>query len=158
MSPDIDDAIPFDDVAALNASVSEAYGPWGPEIEITQSLIDGFADLTGDHQWIHVDVERAKSESPFGGPVAHGFLTLSLLPMLDVNPVRVKNHRSGTNYGSDRLRFLSPVVAGSRIHARSRILKAEAHPRGTLITAEVEVSVVDAEKPALIYQMQFLYS
>jgi acyl dehydratase len=157
MSPEVD-AIPFDDIAALNALVSEAYGPWGPAVEITQELINGYADLTDDHQWIHVDVERAKLESPFGGPVAHGFLTLSMLPMLDVNPVKVKGHQSGINYGSDKLRFLSPVVAGSRIHARSRITGAEIHRRGTLITADVEVAVIGAEKPALIYQMQFLYS
>jgi acyl dehydratase len=156
--PAPDEAVPFDDIEALNAMASDAFGAWGPEVEVTQELINGFADLTGDHQWIHVDVERAKAESPFGGPVAHGFLTLSLLPMLAVQPVKVKNHRSGTNYGADKLRFLSPVVAGSCIHARSRVCRADPHRRGTLITAEVEVSVVGSEKPAVIYRMQYLYS
>jgi acyl dehydratase len=153
-----DEAVAFDDIDALNALASETFGAWGPEVEVTQELINGFADLTGDHQWIHVDVERAIAESPFGGPVAHGFLTLSLLPMLAVQPVKVKNHRSGTNYGADKLRFLSPVVAGSRIHARSRVCRADPHRLGTLITAEVEVSVIGAEKPAVIYRMQYLYS
>jgi acyl dehydratase len=153
-----DEAVAFDDIEALNAMASDSFGDWGPEVEVTQELINGFADLTGDHQWIHVDVERAVAESPFGGPVAHGFLTLSLLPMLAVQPVKVKNHRSGTNYGADKLRFLSPVVAGSHIHARSRVCRADSHRRGTLITAEVDVSVVGVEKPAVIYRMQYLYS
>ena len=83
------DPIPFDDIDAVNALASEEFGEWGDSIEVTQEMIQGFADLTGDHQWIHVDVERAKAESPFGGPIAHGFLTLSLLPQLiGSGPVR----------------------------------------------------------------------
>src|SRR4051794_33105245 len=98
--------IPFDDLDAINALASDEFGEWGIEREITQDLINGFADLTGDHQWIHVDVERAKKESPFGGPIAHGFLTLSLLPQLGVNPVDLKGQTSATNYGAEGLRFL----------------------------------------------------
>ena len=80
--------IRFDDIEGLRAKVSEEFGPWGPPVEVTQAMIDKFAELTGDQQWIHVDVERAKRESPFKGTIAHGFLTLSLLPVL----------RSGSDY------------------------------------------------------------
>lgn len=158
MDESIDEAVDFDDLEALNARASDEYGPWGPEVEVTQELIDRFAELTDDHQWIHVDVERAEKESPFGGTVAHGFLTLSLLPAMKVAPIAVRNHRSGVNYGADKLRFISPVPAGSKIRARSRVCSASAHSRGTLITAEVEVTAVGSEKPALIYRMQYLYS
>jgi acyl dehydratase len=150
--------IPFDDVDALNAAASEDFGEWGREIEVTQDLINGFAELTGDRQWIHVDVERATKESPFGGPIAHGFLTLSLLPQLGVMPVKVSGARSATNYGAESLRFLSPVPAGSKIHGRGRLVKAEGRPSGgTLVTTEIEVGVVGVDKPALLYRMQLLY-
>ena len=149
--------IPFDDIDALNATATDEFGEWGKEIEVSQDLIDGFAELTGDRQWIHIDVERAKAESPFGGPIAHGFLTLSLLPQLGVSAVKLSGHRSATNYGAEGLRFLAPVPAGSMLHARARLLRAEAKPKGTLITTEVEVAVVGAEKPALLYKMQVLY-
>ena len=152
------DAIPFDDVDALNAAASEEFGEWGEPFEVTQETINQFADLTGDHQWIHVDVERAKKESPFGGPIAHGFLTLALLPRLGVGGVKITGARSATNYGAESLRFLSPVPAGSKIHARSRLVKAEARANGgTLVTNEIEVRVVGAEKPALLYRMQLLF-
>ena len=152
------DPIAFDDVDALNAAASEEFGDWGEPIEVTQEMINQFAELTGDHQWIHVDVERANRESPFGGPVAHGFLTLALLPRLGVGAVKVTGARSATNYGAESLRFLSPVPAGSKVHGRSRLMKAEARANGgTLLTSEIEVRVVGAEKPALLYRMQLLY-
>ena len=152
------DRIAFDDIDALNAAASEEFGEWGEAIEVTQDMINRFADLTGDHQWIHVDVERANRESPFGGPVAHGFLTLSLLPSLGAAAVKVSGQKSATNYGAESLRFLSPVPAGSKIRARARLVKAEARSNGgTLVTSEIEVRVVDAEKPALLYRMQLLY-
>ena len=150
-------AIPFDDIDAINATATDEFGDWGDEIEITQELINGFAELTGDRQWIHIDVERAEKESPFGGPIAHGFLTLSMLPHLGASAVRVEGHKSATNYGADGLRFLSPVPAGSKIHARARLVRAEAKPKGTLVTTQVEVGVVGTEKPALLYGMQVLY-
>ena len=150
------DAIPFDDIDAINALASDEFGEWGKEFEVTQDLINGFAELTGDRQWIHVDVERAKQESPFGGPIAHGFLTLSLIPQLGVTPVKLTGQRSATNYGAEGLRFLSPVPAGAKIHARSRVIGA-VEKKGTLVTVEIEVAVVGAEKPALLYKMQLLY-
>ena len=104
--------IAFDDIAALEKFVSDEFGDWSPELEITQEMINQFADVTGDHQWIHVDVERAKKESPFGAPIAHGFLTLSLLPMMNAKtpqPYTLTGVTNAVNYGSDKLRFLSPV-------------------------------------------------
>ena len=152
------DPIAFDDVDALNAAASEDFGEWGEPFEVTQETIDQFAELTGDRQWIHVDVERAKKESPFGGPIAHGFLTLALLPRLGVGSVKITGAKSATNYGAESLRFLSPVPAGSKIHGRGRLMKAEARANGgTLVTNEIEVRVVGAEKPALLYRMQLLF-
>src|SRR3954464_1966513 len=84
---------------------------------VTQEQVDRFADATGDHQWIHVDPERAAKESPFGGPVAHGFLTLSLLPMLLPQLLETTGFRMGVNYGTEKVRFPSPVPVGARIRA-----------------------------------------
>lgn len=152
------DTLQFDDIDGLNASASDQFGDWGPEVAVTQEMIDQFAALTGDRQWIHVDVDRAIRESPFGGPVAHGFLTLSLLPQLmGGGSLPVAGHTSVANYGAEKLRFISPVPAGSRVHGRSRLIKASVHAKGTLVTTEIEVGVVDAERPALLYSMQTLY-
>ncbi len=147
----------FDDVDALNAEAGD-FGGWGREVVVTQEMIDRFADLTGDHQWIHVDVERARRESPFGGPVAHGFLTLSLLPQLIPDEgIGITGHVNAANYGAEKLRFMAPVPAGSAVHARTRLVRAEARPRGTLVTSEVEVGVVGQDRPSLLYVMQILY-
>ena len=150
--------VKFDDVDGINALASEEFGEWGPEVEVTQDMIDAYAELTGDRQWIHVDVERARKESPFGGPIAHGFLTLSLLPTLSASALVVVGQGSAVNYGARSLRFLAPVPSGSHIHARSRVVGAETKPRGTLVTTEVEIAVVGAEKPSLLYGMQILYA
>jgi acyl dehydratase len=156
------DEIRFDDVEALKARASEEYGPFGEALEVGQEMIDRFAELTGDHQWIHVDVERARRESPFGGPVAHGFLTLSLLPRLsasarDARPFRIVGQRNVVNYGSDKLRFLSPVPAGAKVHARSRLVGVEAGGKGTRVEREVAIHVVGNERPALVYSSITLY-
>lgn len=151
------DEVAYNDIEALNARAG-AFGPWGPERQVTQEMIDQFADLTGDHQWIHVDVERAKRESPFGGPVAHGFLSLSLLPSLAGSPeLRLTGFTNAANYGAEKLRFMAPVPAGANVHARTRLVRAEAKARGTLVTSEVELAVVGAERPSLVYMMQVLY-
>lgn len=152
--------IKFDDVAALQARVSEEFGPFGGELEITQKMIDAFAELTGDRQWIHIDVERCRRESPFGGPIAHGFLTLSVLPTLSAkmrDEYMLVGMGNVVNYGSDKLRFLSPVPAGSRIHSRSRLAGVEATPKGTRVMREIAVHVVGSDKPALLYSMILLY-
>ena len=154
--------IRFDDIEGLEKKVSEDFGPFGDAVEITQQIIDDFADLTGDHQWIHVDVERAKKESPFGNTIAHGFLTLSMLPAMrltskDVIDYKVVGHGNAVNYGSDKLRFTGAVPAGARVHARVRMCGVEKKPAGTQITEEVAVHVVGEERPALIYRMLVLY-
>jgi hypothetical protein len=152
------DAIRFDDLDAINARASEEFGEFGDPVEVTQEMINAFADLTGDQQWIHVDVERTRRESPFGGPIAHGFLTLSLLPRLARSTgLRLSGQTNAVNYGAESLRFLSPVPAGSKVHARGRTVRAEAKSGGTLVTSEIDVRVVGAEKPALLYRMQVLY-
>lgn len=127
----------------------------GEEIEVsdwltvTQDMIDRFADLTGDHQWIHVDVERAAAESPFGGTVAHGALILSLATTLldfvhDDPPVG-----RGVNYGADRLRFSVPVRAGARIRGRRTIIGADRLPEGGVkVTGRVIIEVEGSDKPA----------
>jgi acyl dehydratase len=94
-------------------------------IEITQQQVNLFAEATGDHQWIHVDVERARRESPFGAPVAHGFLTLSLLPALMHNAIDMPGVKMGVNYGLNRVRFTAPVPVGSRLRARVKLLSVE---------------------------------
>ena len=152
------ESIRFDDIDRLHSHVSNSFGDWGSDIEVTQDMINRFADLTGDHQWIHVDVERAKRESPFRQTIAHGFLTLSLIPKLRGQAgFQIVGFGNATNYGADKLRFVSPVPAGVKIHARSRLVAVEAKPKGTQVTTEINVHVVGSDKPALIYVMLVLY-
>ena len=152
--------IRFDDIEALRKHVSDEYGPWGTEIGVTQEMIGAFAELTGDRQWIHIDVERCKKESPFGTTIAHGFLTLALLPTLaggTRQSYRIVGAGNVTNYGSDGFRFLSPVPAGSKLHARSRLKGVEATPKGTRVATETAIHVVGSDRPALIYDGITLY-
>lgn len=150
--------VAFDDIATLQSLVSDEFGEWGPEIEVTQDMINRFADLTGDHQWIHVDVERAQRESPFKRTIAHGFLTLSLVPVLrPKSAYQIVGYGNATNYGADKLRFISPVPAGSKLQARSRLVAVEAKPKGTQVTSELAVHVVGSDRPALLYTMLVLY-
>src|SRR5579875_1797392 len=147
------ETIRFDEIDRLKTKISTEFGPWSKPIEITQEKINQFADVTGDHQWIHIDVERCKRESPFGGPVAHGFLTLSLLPAFEIDAGwKVVGYRNVVNYGANKLRFISPVPAGAKVHARSRLVSVEPRPQGTMITQETEIHVVGQDKPALIYE------
>jgi len=147
------------DTEALQALVSDEFGSWSDDLTITQEMVNQFAELTGDKQWIHVDVERAKRESPFGGPIAHGFLLLSLMPSLRP-PVdyQISGYTSAANYGSDGLRFLSPVAVGERVHSRQRLKHVEKHRRGVLLTSEVTIQQIDKDKPALVYDLQVLYA
>ena len=141
--------IRFDDIDSLREMISAEFGPWGAELEITQKLIDEFAELTGDHQWIHVDVERARN-GPFGAPIAHGLLTLSmLLKIRSPSSFTVIGQGSTVNYGSDGLRFIAPIRVGSRIHAHSRLIDVEAHPRGTRLTLEIVVHIIGEDKPCM---------
>ncbi len=117
---------------------------WTP---VTQDMINRFADVTGDHQWIHVDVERARRETPFGSTIAHGFLTVSLLADLSRQTIDVRgDFKMRINYGFNKLRFVSPVPAGSRIRARFTPQKVTDNEVTWLVTVEVE----GREKPALV--------
>jgi acyl dehydratase len=152
------ESIRFDDVERLWSKLSNEFGPWSKPIDVTQEKINQFADVTGDHQWIHIDVERAKRESPFHAPVAHGFLTLSLLPAFEIDSGwTVTGYRNVVNYGANKLRFISPVPAGSKVHARQRIVAVDPRPQGTQVTQETQVQVVGQDKPAIIYEGIFLY-
>ena len=152
------ESIRFDDVEKLRSKVSPEYSGWSQAIDVTQNKINQFAEVTGDHQWIHIDIERAKRESPFKGPVAHGFLTLSLIPAFEIpREWNVTNFRNVVNYGANKLRFISPVPAGAKVHARSRVVAVEPKPQGTQVTTETQVQVVGQDKPALIYEGIFLY-
>jgi acyl dehydratase len=116
-------------------------------LTVTQDMINRFAELTGDDQWIHVDVERAKRETPFGSTIAHGFLTVSLLSQLSRQAVEVRgDFKMRINYGFNRLRFVSPVPAGSRIRARFTAQKVTDNEVTWLVTVEVD----GAEKPAIV--------
>src|SRR5262247_591009 len=101
-------------------------------LTVDQPMIDKFAEATGDHQWIHVDVERAKREMPGGKTIAHGYLTLSLLPRLAPTLMKVQKRSRGVNYGSNKVRFISPVPAGSRVRLRQRLVNAEPTKDGGL--------------------------
>ncbi|MFZ6766030.1 MaoC family dehydratase [Undibacterium sp. Di26W] len=119
-------------------------------VEITQERVNIFADATGDHQWIHIDVERAKRESPFGGPIAHGFLTLSLLPMLVANAIHLSYVKMGVNYGLNKVRFPSPVPVGSRLRARMKLLEIEDIKDGAQLTWEVSIEREGQDKPVCV--------
>ncbi len=119
-------------------------------ITITQQQVDQFAEATGDHQWIHVDVERAKS-GPFGGPIAHGFLTLSLLPKFYETAFAVTESRMGVNYGLNRVRFMAPVPVGGRLRARMKLLTAEPIANdGLQMTWETTIELEGSPKPACV--------
>jgi acyl dehydratase len=150
--------IRFDDIEALREMISSEYGPWGPELEITQTMIDDFADLTGDHQWIHVDVERAR-KGPFGAPIAHGLLTLAIITRIRApSAFKVVGQGSTVNYGSEGMRFLAPVYAGSKIHVRNRLIDVQRHSRGTRLTLEIAVHVVGNDRPSLAYKAVVLHA
>ncbi len=128
-------------------------------IKVEQSRIDAFAECTGDRQWIHIDVERARRESPFGAPVAHGFLTLSLLPIATYELLSGLNATQSVNYGIDRLRFMSPVLVGSRVRNHMKLLAAEPREDGwTLLRTENTVEIEGQAKPALVAVSLGLFS
>jgi acyl dehydratase len=119
-------------------------------ITITQERINQFAQATGDHQWIHVDIEKAKA-GPFGGPIAHGFLTLSLLPQFFLSSLKVVETRMSVNYGLNKVRFIAPVPVGSRLRARMKLLKSEPIDQGgAQMTWEVAIEREGASKPVCV--------
>ena len=137
-------------VPDLPKHVGETLGP-SPWVTVDQGMIDKFAEATGDHQWIHVDVERAKRELPGGKTIAHGYLTLSLVPRLASTLSRVKTRSRGVNYGSNKVRFTNPVPAGARIRLRQRLVNAEdVAGGGVRITSAMTVEIEGQERPALV--------
>jgi len=126
--------------------------PW---VTVDQRHIDLFAEATGDHQWIHVDREAAKA-GPFGGTIAHGYLSLSLLPVLLSDVIRVSDAHMGVNYGIDRVRFTAPVPSGSDVRAHARLLSAEPKGDGILYKVGVEIEIKGQEKPAMVGELLYL--
>jgi acyl dehydratase len=122
-------------------------------LTITQQQIDQFAQATGDHQWIHVDVERARA-GPFGAPIAHGFLTLSLLPKFLDMALRIEDSAMAVNYGLNKVRFTSPVPVGSRLRGRVKLLACEALGQGGMqMTWAVTVEREGSDKPACVAEL-----
>jgi len=143
----------------LIQGIPDAFGNLGKELGITdwltidQSRIDRFAEATGDHQWIHVDVERARRESPFGTTIAHGYLTLSLLAKFFDDCITVENIRMQVNYGFNRARFASPVKVDSRIRARFTLHEVTEIEGGAQVVWSATVDIEDSEKPALLAEI-----
>ncbi len=123
--------------------------------DITQEQVNTFADATGDHQWIHTDPERATA-GPFGGPVAHGYLTLAMLPMLLSEIVSVSDAVMGVNYGTEKIRFTSPVPVGSRVRARAKLLKTQRRGPSVIWNVGVQVEIEGKEKPALVGEIVYM--
>lgn len=142
----------FENLADLRRHIGReiAVSDW---LAVTQERIDRFAEATGDRQWIHVDPVRAAAESPFGGTIAHGFLTLSLLAHLITETVVMRDVKMGVNYGLNRVRFTAPVRAGQRIRARISLLSSEDIPGGAQLTWNVVVELEGSDKPACIAEM-----
>ncbi|WP_330329627.1 MaoC family dehydratase [Streptomyces sp. NBC_00536] len=140
----------FTSAEELRAGVGEPLGPseW---LEIDQKRIDLFADATGDHQWIHVDPERAAS-GPFGTTIAHGYLTLALLPSLVPQTMRVEGMRMGINYGTDKVRFPAPVPVGSRLRSTAVITAVTEVGDGVQVAATVTVEREGGDKPVCVAQ------
>jgi acyl dehydratase len=122
---------------------------------IEQRHIDLFAEATGDHQWIHVDHELA-AQGPFGGTIAHGYLSLSMLPMLLSEVLTVDGARMGINYGIDRVRFTAPVPSGSDVRLHAKLLSGEPRGEGVLYKIGVQIEIKDADKPALVGEVLYL--
>ena len=123
--------------------------------EITQEQINQFAAATGDHQWIHVDPEAA-ANGPFGTTVAHGYLTLSMLPMLLSEVVSVSDAVMGVNYGTEKIRFTNPVPSGSRVRLHATLVRAERRGPSVIWTVGVEVEIEGKEKPALVGEVVYM--
>jgi acyl dehydratase len=125
---------------------------YSPYVEITQEQVNLFAEATGDHQWIHVDVEKAKA-GPFGGPIAHGYLTLSLGPALQPQVVQFTGFSMGINYGTNRVRFPSPVPVGSRLRLGVKLLSVEDIDGGSQMTLESTFECEGAAKPSCVAEI-----
>ena len=138
----------FENAAELMGKEGLQIGPsdW---MEITQERINMFAEATGDHQWIHVDEEKAKM-SPFGGTIAHGYLTLSLAAKLMPEIIEVKGLKMGINYGTEKTRFITPVKSGSKVRGRGEFVEIKEVPGGYQSTMRVTIEIEGEEKPACV--------
>ncbi|MBO1331914.1 MaoC family dehydratase [Streptomyces sp. VRA16 Mangrove soil] len=138
----------FKDVDELKGAVGEqlGYSDW---VEIEQSRVDRFAEATGDHQWIHVDPERAK-DGPFGTTIAHGYLTLSLLPLFGPQLLSVEGMKMGVNYGTNKVRFPAPVPVGSRLRATAKITSVDDVPGGVQLAVAFTVEREGGDKPVCV--------
>jgi acyl dehydratase len=146
----------IDGIDGLKALAGEHLG-YSDYLEITQERVNLFADATGDHQWIHVDVERAKA-GPFGGPIAHGYLTLSLGPALAPEIYRVEGVKMAVNYGTAKVRFPAPVPVGSKLRLGAKLLGVDdVGGGGVQITMEFTFEVEDSAKPACVAELLFRY-
>jgi uncharacterized OB-fold protein/acyl dehydratase len=146
------------DMDAMQSLVSEEYSAWSNQVEVTQDLINQFAALSGDDYWIHTDPVKARAESPFGTTIAHGALVQVLISRMKL-PLdhEVVGFNNIVNYGSDRLRFPSPVPSGCRIHTRYRVKSVLAVKSGTQVTMEINVHVVGQDRPSVINDLVMLY-
>jgi acyl dehydratase len=148
-------ATKIDGIDGLKAKVGDHLG-YSDYVEITQEQVNLFADATGDHQWIHVDVERATA-GPFGGPIAHGYLTLSLGPALLPQIMEVSGVAMGVNYGANKIRFPSPVPVGAKVRLGAKLLAVEDVPGGAQGTVEMTFEVEGAPKPSCVAEVIFRY-
>ncbi|MEA3055987.1 MAG: hypothetical protein QOD30_1419 [Actinomycetota bacterium] len=139
----------------LKAKQGEHLG-YSDYVEITQEQVNLFADATGDHQWIHVDPERAKA-GPFGGPIAHGYLTLSLAPALLPQILIVGGISMGVNYGCGKVRFPSPVPVGSKVRAGAELVSVDDVAGGAQVTMQVTFEVEGAPKPSCVAEVIYRY-
>lgn len=145
----------IDSIAAMKGLVGEHLGH-SEYLTVSQEQVNLFADATGDHQWIHIDVERAKA-GPFGGPIAHGYLTLSLGPVLIPQVFSVGGIAMGVNYGCNKVRFMSPVPVGARLRAGVKLLGVDDVAGGAQVTLEVTFECEGAPKPSCIAEIIFRY-
>ena len=152
--------IDFKDQEQLNTLINDEFSDWSEPLLITQDMIDAFAEVSGDKLWIHTDPERCKKHSPFGSTIAHGFLTLSLMSRLptatDITQ-QIGGYQQIMNYGSDKLRFMSPVPVDSEIHARSRVADISVQEKKTKVTMEWQVNVVGQDAISLLYHMTIVF-
>lgn len=140
-------------VEGIRSHIGQHLG-YGEYVEVTQQRINQFAEATGDHQWIHVDVEKAKT-GPYGKTIAHGLLTLSMIGALNRGIFKFEGFKMGVNYGYEKIRFPSPVPVGSKIRLGAKIVSAEDIPNGIQTIMEFTIEAEGAAKPACIAQMIF---
>lgn len=146
----------IENLAELKSLVGQHIG-YSEYMEIDQARVQLFADATGDQQWIHTDPERAKAHSPFGGPIAHGYLTLSLGPVLLPQIFSVGGIAMGVNYGTNKVRFMAPVPVGAKLRAGVKVLAVDDIQGGAQVTLETTFETEGAAKPSCVAEVIFRY-